>query len=147
MKKKVTIAVVFAAGVLVALPIVLRVVTSASASDRGRVNPPTHLVTISGNRLAKACQPGADGSFQDGICLGYVLAIADVINNGSINGQEACTPPGILNVQMQGVAQLYLADHPALLHHPAVELVAAALAEEFPCSSEHQTEPNDRQLR
>jgi hypothetical protein len=138
---KMAIGSIFTSGVLSALSVVLFEVMSASAGVPGRVNPPTNLVTVLGNILANACRPEAEGSFSDGICLGYVLAIDDVMNNGSVDGKEACTPAAVLNVQMQFVTRKYFADHPELLDRTALELVAAALAEAFRCSgSEHQQE-------
>jgi hypothetical protein len=133
---KIAIGSIFMTGVLSALSAVLFEVMSASAGipERVRVNAPTNLATVSGNKLAKACRPEAEGSFEDGVCLGYVLAIADAINNGSVDGREACTPAAVLNVQMQFVTRRYFADHPDLLDRTALELVAAALAEAFPCS-------------
>lgn len=146
MKKEFVIGLVCITGVLLALPLILSEVRSASAGVPGRVNPPTHLFTVSGNKLAKACRSEAEGSFEDGICLGYVLATSDAVNNGSVDGKEACTPAAVPNVQVQYAARKYLADHPEPLDRSALELVAAALAEAFRCSgSEHQEErPHER---
>jgi hypothetical protein len=129
---------IFMSGVLSAVSVVLFEVMSASAGVPGRVNAPTDLVTVSGNRLAHACRPEAEASFEDGICLGYVLAMADAINNGSVDGKEACTPAAVLNVQIQFVTRKYFADHLDLLDRTALELVAAALPEAFPCSGANQ---------
>lgn len=133
MKKKLVIGLLCITGVLMALSILLQA-PSAFAGERRRVNPPTNLVTVSGHKLASACRPDRAGSFEDGICLGYVLAVADLVNNGSIGGKEACTPPGALHVEMQSAAHEYFENHPEVLNRPALELVAAALAEAFPCS-------------
>jgi hypothetical protein len=134
MKKKLVIGLLCITGVLMALSILPYKVESAIAGERGRVKPPTNLVTVSGHKLSSACRPDRAGSFEDGICLGYVLAVADLVNNGSIGGKEACASPGVLHVEMQSAAHEYFANHRELLNRLALELVAAALAEAFSCS-------------
>jgi hypothetical protein len=93
----------------------------------------------SGNDLNNFCnhQPG---SLEAGICGGYIVGIADALgatDKGvplSIAGWRACIPTGVSRSgQVVDIVTKWLRESPQHLHYPAPSLVAAALAEAFPC--------------
>jgi uncharacterized membrane protein len=84
----------------------------------------------SGNALWNECS--ADNAFQSGLCMGFVAGIADAMGMG-IAASKACFPPGITAGQTDDVVKRFLGQHPERRHEAAVFLVAAALAEAFPC--------------
>src|SRR5579862_6019240 len=81
----------------------------------------------SGNQLLAMCEsvPG------EGICLGYVIGIVDVMQNNSINGYVACFPSDITSGQAEDVVIKRLKDHPEDRHLLADGLVAEALSIAF----------------
>lgn len=91
---------------------------------------------LSGNDLIEYCQRTPE-TWGEGVCLGYVLAVADVMDNDGaiISGSRACFPE-LPNKQIIAVAKRWLAGHPELLHLSAHSLLAAAMAEAFPCSAQ-----------
>ena len=73
MKERVALRLTCIVAVLSALSLALDQVKSASAEQPGRVNPSMNLVTVSGSKLAHACRPEHEGTFEDGVCLVAVV--------------------------------------------------------------------------
>ena len=87
--------------------------------------------TTSGNVLKGAC--GSKNKHDQGICLGFAIAIAAVVGDEPYLGWRACIPEGVMRAQVRDVMVKHLDDHPEKLHHNADSLVARAFAEAFPC--------------
>jgi len=84
----------------------------------------------SGNDLLHWC----GGSIYDrGTCMGYIMAIADVMQHVPVAGRKACWPPNINSNQLRDVAIRYIETQPEQLYIDGANLVAGALATTFPC--------------
>ena len=93
---------------------------------------------ITGARLSGPCTSG--GQRDSGLCLGYILGIADAMqaaqaSGGALFGWRACVSPEIRPEQLLDVAVRFLAAHPAYAQFSASGLVANALSDAFPCHS------------
>jgi len=85
------------------------------------------IVFWNGNKLWEYCQ-GVQSRSQparEGICMGYVAAIADAFAD--------CIPGGVTVGQATDIVYNYLRDHPERRHEIASRLVQSALVEKFPC--------------
>jgi len=86
-----------------------------------------------GNDLSRLCAEPMD-TFGNGECLGFVTGIADAMTERNpIGGWSACIPLDVTIGQAADVAKQFLTSHPELRHLVAASLVAAALAQAFPC--------------
>ena len=95
----------------------------------------------SGNDLQKTCL-SEKGDFDNGICLGFIKGITEmIITLRSIGGltvrfRGICIPEGKFTVgQGADVVKKYLADNPAKRHLSASFLVMAAMRNSFPCNN------------
>ena len=90
---------------------------------------------LTGNDLLERCSASASANpIQWGVCLGYVMAIADALGQGRpLNGVRACPPPDATSGQMMDVVRQWLERNPARRHLGGAPLVAAALQQAFPC--------------
>jgi hypothetical protein len=89
---------------------------------------------IDGNYLHDVCKFTDTGLFQFGDCLGFTSAVADVLTGGHIvSGYRACIGTNVSRGQAKDVVKQWLENHPQHRHLAAHRLVAAALAEGFPC--------------
>lgn len=89
-----------------------------------------------GNTLNSSCSvtTGQYRAFHRGVCLGYSVAIADLMGQGiSIAGHRACIPLGVSTGQVRDVVTKWLRENPQHRHYPATWTVAQALAKAFPC--------------
>jgi hypothetical protein len=85
----------------------------------------------SGNDLWTYC---TGTTFQQGMCLGLVMGIADAMTApGGIFGRRACFSSEATAGQARDVVKRYLEQQPEQRHYPAVYLVVHALSEAFPC--------------
>jgi hypothetical protein len=84
-----------------------------------------------GNALYEHCQSSIV-SLQ-GVCVGYVMAMADILAEHEINGFKACVPRSVTIAQATDVVKQFLARYPEQRHFMARGLVAAALSQAFPC--------------
>jgi hypothetical protein len=89
-----------------------------------------------GNVLLQQC--GSHESFTDGVCAGYVTAVADAMGNArtsgeTVNGLRACIPYGVTRQQVHDVGLRFLRAHPELRHRAAFGFMVQAIAEAFPC--------------
>jgi hypothetical protein len=87
-----------------------------------------------GNDLLRQCKEGEAGNgVSAGICLGYIVAVADTLDAANrINGFTARIANAVTQGQLKQIAMKYLQEHPEQLHLGAAGLVAAALSEAFP---------------
>ena len=80
-----------------------------------------------GNELKAQCS--SSQLFDQGICLGYVSAVADMNTK-----QKICMPSNVTIGQLQAISIKYFNDYPDRLHYTADSLVLDALSKAFPCS-------------
>ena len=85
-----------------------------------------------GNNLLTDCRNKTSG-FDVGVCKGYIIAIADVLNNNTVSGHRACLPENVTKGQVIDIVVPWLEAHPQHRHFTANSLVALALSEAFPC--------------
>jgi hypothetical protein len=95
-------------------------------------NPGAIRAFQSGIQLNSACQTDT------GFCMGYVAGVADAmslvqVTGGNLAGVVACIPFPVVIGQAKDVAAKYLHEHPELQGYTAVNLVAFALRDAFPC--------------
>ena len=92
-------------------------------------------IAMTGNRLKELCND-TDSSFYDGACLGYIVAVGDILKDGEedVMGFRACIPTSVEYQQSVDVVRKYLNQHPESLHYGVIGLVAHALSEAFPCT-------------
>ncbi len=89
---------------------------------------------VSGAELLELCEDAGGGGFAEMHCLGYVTAVADVLEGNAVNGLRACVPEEGTDVgQLAEVVEGYLRRHPERGGYAAAGLVADALGEAFPC--------------
>jgi hypothetical protein len=86
---------------------------------------------LDGNELLPLCQSAKPGDYTQ--CVGFVEAVADVLDTGEINGWRACIPARASADQVKDVAVRFIRERPELQHNRAIDLVAKALSEAFPC--------------
>lgn len=91
---------------------------------------------ISGNELMRQCAEFEKrrGTFEDGLCGGFVTGVADVAANSLVRGYRVCFPKQVVTGQLTLVVIKYLREHPEDLHYGADSLVLTALEGAFPCS-------------
>jgi Rap1a immunity proteins len=86
-----------------------------------------------GNDLLEWCnaEPGTPQRVQ---CYAYIEGVIDSMSNGSaVLSYRACFRNGIVAKQMRDVTVAYLTAHANVRDVIAASLVAAAMAEAFPC--------------
>lgn len=95
--------------------------------------PPHQLgVTLmQGPRFAKDC-------FENnlplkGICVGFVTAIADLMNTVTLYGRRACLPSEYKLIDGVTVVQQWIETHPNDVKYDGREIVTVALSEAYPC--------------
>ena len=96
---------------------------------------PAGAANLTGNDLLERCSASASANpIQWGVCLGYVVAIADALGQGRpINGLRACLAPDVTSGQMMDVVRQWLERNPARRHINGAALVVTALQQAFPC--------------
>jgi hypothetical protein len=88
----------------------------------------------SGADLLALCEDPDESGFAEMYCLGYVSAVADVLERNDVNGLRACVPDaGVTVGDLAEVVKGYLGRHPERGHYGAAGLVADALGQAFPC--------------
>lgn len=85
-----------------------------------------------GNQLHSDCS--SELFYEKGICIGYIMAIADVLGSSPLYGYSTCIPSGVTAGQMRDVVQRWLNENPKERHYNADSLVAWALSDAFPCN-------------
>ncbi len=85
-----------------------------------------------GQQLHRHCV--SDDTIAQGICYGYIVAVADAAIAGLvIEGKRACIPGDASTSRLRNAVKAYLESHPEERGRTGVALVAAALAQAFPC--------------
>ena len=88
-----------------------------------------------GNSLFDLC--ASDAEWQNAICAGYAVAIADAMHYPSdpLFGYTACFPAGTSRKEVEDVAKTFVARHPELRDYVAASLLARAFSVAFPCEA------------
>ena len=89
-----------------------------------------------GNELNQWCRDFEQRSnpVTGNACVIYVSAVADVMAFDSVDGFRACIPvKSVTNFQVASATAKFLREHPEKLYASANTVVAAALAQAFPC--------------
>ncbi len=87
-----------------------------------------------GQQLHRHCF--SEDTIAQGICYGYIVAVADAAISGlAIEGQRACIPADASTGRLRNAVKAYLEGRPERLEGTGIALVAAALAEAFPCGA------------
>lgn len=95
---------------------------------------PARAGFVTGADLLMLCEDPDDGGFAEMYCLGYVVAIADVLEQNDVNGLRACVgEQGVDGGRLAEAVKTYLRRHPELGGYGAAGLVADALGQTFPC--------------
>jgi hypothetical protein len=81
------------------------------------------------------CRTSEVFGWDQGFCSGYVIAIGEAERKvpAGIYTLHNCIPPEATWQQTVDVVKRYLDQHPEQRHYAAVNLVAMALAEAYPC--------------
>jgi hypothetical protein len=121
---------------------------SARAKAMSRSKRTLIRVTAASAALILSCLIAvAEGAFQSGdnllalclgkevgICLGYVEAVADAMSEKSLGKPtRICVPGDVTGQRILHVVISFLLANPSMRHSSASPMVAAALAETFPC--------------
>jgi hypothetical protein len=87
-----------------------------------------------GHDLMEQCTTQNKYGFFEGVCLGYVIGIADsMIAGNTINGYRACLPSDASLGQLKDVVVKWLTNNLEKRNLAANRLVAAAFHDAFPC--------------
>ena len=99
--------------------------------------PAAARADVDGNELWRLCT--SKGTRANGLCYGYVTAIAEVARGSDgLYGHHACLPEHTTRRQTVEIVKRYLEQHPEQRHYGASSLVAEALAGAFPCKQQPQ---------
>jgi hypothetical protein len=82
-----------------------------------------------GNDLHADCT--SNNGVETGLCLGYVMAITDAMDELRPN---VCIPRTVNGTQVVDIVKKHLTDYPAGRHFDAWSIVAFALEKVFPCN-------------
>lgn len=89
-----------------------------------------------GRQLLLQCTVGSP--FQKGACLGYIWAVAAILQPGEGNVPRACVPSRVTPVLLRDQVRRWLNRRPADLSYSASSLVESALLEIYPCPIEDE---------
>ena len=94
---------------------------------------PVRAAYDTGADLRQWCADPDGSGFGTIYCLGYVTAVADVIERNPVNGLRACVPDAAVVGDLVDRVTAYLDRHPERLGFGAAGLVADALGDAYPC--------------
>jgi len=86
---------------------------------------------MTGTKLLEACR--AEGAGDEGVCIGYVAAVHDVLLYQPVSRRNACPPAEGTLGQYRDIAVSFLENHPEARPYAGMSVVAASFAEAFPC--------------
>jgi hypothetical protein len=87
-----------------------------------------------GNELYEICTSPKNSDWN--VCVGYVSAIYDVIMKVDLFDYRSCLPQKyIMSSQVKDIVASWLQRNPQHRHYSSPSIVAAALAEAFPCKN------------
>ena len=76
-----------------------------------------------------------EDTFANGVCVGYVVAVADVLAEGNaVNRFRSCFTEAVTRGQLADVVVTWLGQHPDDKRYAAAGIVAEALSKAFPCT-------------
>ena len=96
----------------------------ANAGDR-------HL--FNADILSKFCNSPHGAPYDDGICAGYITAIADILLQESAMAKRLCVPRNLSTSDFSKLVTRHMARHPDDSRLPAASVIRAALLKAFPC--------------
>ena len=86
-----------------------------------------------GNSIYGYCKPNVP-QWQTAVCVGYVSAIADLLENGHpFTPMKACIPFSVSKQQLMDIVVAYFKDRPERRHYLAAGEVTYAFMQAFPC--------------
>ena len=85
-------------------------------------------------QLFQMCQQ-KEGSLDGQACMGYIVAIADIMDTTALHGWSACIPADATIGYLQKVVTIWLKNNPDDHKYTANSNVADALAEAYPCGT------------
>lgn len=92
---------------------------------------------MDGRTLMTFCNGKFDTDF--GICSGYITAISEVMLSGhAVQGYRACDHDGIRAQQLVDLIRLDIGENAAMQNQSATRMVAAILADAFPCMNDYE---------
>lgn len=83
--------------------------------------------------LSKFCNSPHGAPYDDGICAGYITAIADVVLREPGMANQLCVPRNLSTSDFSKLVTRHVARNPDDRPLPASEVVRAALLNAFPC--------------
>lgn len=95
---------------------------------------------VDGSNLKSLCS--TDSGFQDGMCLGYIFGVTEMLDQPkgidssagtAIGRRYVCIPQNVVGSQLQAIVRKFLSENPEKLHWPAHILVNNAMIAAFPC--------------
>lgn len=88
---------------------------------------------FNGDILSKFCNSPHGAAYDDGICAGYITAIADVVLREPGMENRLCVPRNLSTSDFSKLVTRHFARNPDDSTLPASETVRAALLKAFPC--------------
>ena len=101
---------------------------------------PVQADFMDGNTLAGLC--AADGGFESGGCVGYIVDVADAfdhshwLNTGGIDGGKYCIPDSATREGIVGLVVKSLDENPDKLDSLALHLASNAFIDVFDCNAD-----------
>lgn len=83
--------------------------------------------------LSKFCNSPHGAPYDDGICAGYIAAIADVMLQEPAMAQRLCMPRNLSTSDFSKLVTRHMARHPDDKRLPASNVIRAALLKAFAC--------------
>lgn len=109
-------------GTVLATALAATLAAGPAGAEAGRLN---------GSQLRTLCT-SADESLV-GVCIGYVVGIADALGEDEVAQRRACVPLGRSDRQLVQVVVHWLERNPDADYYWARAAVASALASAYPC--------------
>jgi len=85
-----------------------------------------------GRDLYQKCQ--STGTPTQVYCFGFIIGIADVMEDNPLDGRSACIPKDATIEQVTGVVIRFLEKNPEIREFTGESLAVQALSEAFPCA-------------
>jgi Rap1a immunity proteins len=113
-----------------------RGVFAAVVASVAAVSTPAAAQYFTGNDLLRECDEGDSpdtGSAAYGVCVGYIVGIADYLELSRLGKLPRCIPHGVTSGQLVDVVRKSLRDFPQLRYLPAPEFVAGTFLLAWNC--------------
>ncbi len=112
--------------IILVLLVVVFAQPAAPANAKG-----SHL--FNADILMRFCNSPHGAPYDDGICAGYITAIADVMLQEPATADRLCMPRNLSTSDFSKLVTRHVARHPDDVGLPAAEVIRAALLKAFPC--------------